>query len=222
MQKMRKKLVSLALVCAMAAPLQAAVIEGNALYDHLFKTGTLDHVGAGTQLVYTRQVSNSVLPEAATRDTGQVVLTLEAGETPMAALQFQQDGKHRNLGTFPASIGNPMIMYFAETVARDMAETAGGSPFYIRNRLKEALVSAAEVSEGTAMVDGKEVPVSTITMVPFANDPNRARMQGFADLTLTVTVSKDVPGWYLAMAADAQHDGQGYRSETRFMALEAK
>ncbi|NVO23124.1 hypothetical protein [Donghicola mangrovi] len=219
---MRKKLVSLALLCALAAPVQAAMIDGNALYETLFRSGTLEGVTTGSHLVYTRTVTNAAKPETATRDTGTVVLTLEQGDALMANLEFRQEEKHRSLGSFPASVGNPMIMYFAETVARDMAETAGGSPFYIRNRLKESLVSAADLTEGQAQLDGTEIAVKTVVLHPFANDPNRGRMNGFEDLELIVAMSDAVPGYYLSLtAATPEGSPAGYHSETRFTAVEA-
>ncbi|MEY8881837.1 hypothetical protein [Donghicola sp. XS_ASV15] len=219
---MRKTLLSLALVCAVGAPVHGAVLEGNALYETLFKTGTLAQIETGEKLVYRRDVTNKALPDAATRDTGDVVLSLEQGDALMANLEFRQDDMHRNLGSFPASIGNPMIMYFAETVARDMAETSGGSPFYIRNRLKEALVSAAEITEGEADLEGTDIPVKIVVLRPFADDPNRDRMHGFEDLELTVAMSDSVPGWYLSLTAVTPAESTvGYRSETRFVTVEA-
>lgn len=171
--------------------------------------------------MYRREVTNKAMPDAATRDTGDVVLSLRQGEALMANLEFRQEDKHRNLGTFPASIGNPMIMFFAETVARDMAETSGGSPFYIRNRLKEALVGAAEIADGEAELDGAGIPVKTVVLRPFVNDPNRDRMHGFADMELTVAMSEAVPGWYLSLsAATPPESAVGYRSETRFVTVE--
>lgn len=218
---MRKHLLSLAIIAALGAPAYGAVLEGNALYETLFKSGTLSQMEEGDKLLYRREVTNKVKPETATRDTGNVVLSLEQGDALMANLEFRQEEKHRNLGSFPASIGNPMIMYFAETVARDMAETAGGSPFYIRNRLKEALVGAAEMAEGQADLDGAGIAVKTVVMRPFADDPNRDRMHGFEDLELIVAMSDAVPGWYLSMSAVTPPESAvGYRSETRFVAIE--
>lgn len=137
----------------------------------------------------------------------------------LAVLEFRQDGKHRALGSFPASVGNPMIMVFYESVIRDMAETAGGSPFYIRNRVKEALVKPAQIETGEAVVDGETVAVQTVTLRPFQGDPNHARMRGFGDLELRVTMSDEVPGWYLSLVAEApgaEGAEDGYRSALRF------
>ena len=137
----------------------------------------------------------------------------------VATLEFRQDGKHRNLGSFPASVGNPMIMVFYESVIRDMAETAGGSPFYIRNRVKEALVQPAEIETGEAEFAGETVATRTVTLRPFLDDPNRDRMMGFGDLELRVTMSDAVPGWYLSLVAEApgaQGTEEGYVSALRF------
>lgn len=222
---MRKTLVLVAAMACFALPLAAATGEATKIYDLLFKQGTLDDLGRDAVLHYTRSVTNRAKPEAAERDTGGIVLSLAEGETVMANLEFLQEGKHRNLGSFPVSIGNPMIMYFYETVVRDMAETAGGSPFYIRNRVKEALVHPAEVVEGEAEFDGRTVATRTVTLRPFADDPNRLQMQGFGDLELRVTMSEAVPGWYLSLVAeapDAKGASGGYVSELRFDAVAAQ
>lgn len=190
-------------------------LEGDKTYDMLFRTGTLDDVSRQSELVYVRTVTNSLKPEAADRDTGAVALSFNEGEATLATLEFRQDGKHRKLGAFPASVGNPMIMFFYETVVRDMAEAAGGSPFYIRNRVKDALIQPSDITEGEAVVDGRTVATRTISMYPFLNDPNRDRMQGFGDLELRVTMSEEVPGWYTSLVAEAA-GGDVYRSELLF------
>lgn len=194
-------------------------LAGDKTYDMLFRNGTLDQIDRSAELVYRRDVTNALKPEANARDTGDIALSFREGEATMAMLEFRQDGKHRPLGTFPASVGNPMIMYFYETVVRDMAEAAGGSPFYIRNRVKDALIQPSDIEEGQAVIDGKTVPTQTIRLYPFANDPNKDRMQGFGDLELRVTMSETVPGWYMSLVAEAAA-GAVYRSELRFDRLD--
>ncbi|ETX28659.1 hypothetical protein [Roseivivax isoporae] len=224
---MRHILALIGAVVLLAGPLvgaAAAQNAGTATYDLLFRNGTLDDLARDTALVYDRTVANRAKPEAATRDTGTIALSFsETDGKEVATLQFRQDGKHRNLGSFPASVGNPMIMFFYETVVRDMAEAAGGSPFYIRNRVKDSLIQPAEVTRGTATFEGAEVETVTVTLRPFAEDPNRAQMSGFGDLALAVTMSEAVPGWYLTLAAEAPHPEGGdpiYRSVIAFDGLE--
>ena len=106
-----------------------------------------------------------------------------------------------------------------------MAQSAGGSPYYIRNRVKDALVQPAQIETGTAEVDGTTVDTRTVTLRPFESDPNRDRMAGWADLELRVTMSEAVPGWYLALEAeapDAEGGGPVYLSTMRFDGLSAQ
>lgn len=210
---------ALALCTAAAAP--AATLGGEQSYDLLFREGTLDEIDDEKVLIYDRKVSSALKPEAEERDTGRIKLAFEVDAAKMARLTFHRDGKHRALGAFPASVGNPMIMYFYETVVRDMAEATGGSPFYVRNRVKDALIQPSEMENGEAEVDGQTVPVTTITLRPFTDDPNRDRMQGFGDLELRVTMSEQVPGWYLSLTAEAEGaGGPVYSSELVFQGLE--
>lgn len=205
---MRHAIQALAVGAALASGwLPSGPAFAQETYDLLFRTGTLDAVSRDTRLVYSREVLNTLQPEAADRDTGQVELTFEGGEPEAVRLEFFQNEKHRTVGDFPASVGNPIIMYFVETVVRDMAETAGGSPYYIRNRVKDALVTPATIEQQQIESDGQTMSASVVTLHPFDGDPNAARMQGFGNLELTVTMSEDVPGWYQSLVAKVPGDG---------------
>ncbi|WP_187429494.1 hypothetical protein ROLI_042020 [Roseobacter fucihabitans] len=207
------------MIALFAGSAGASSLEGAETYDLLFRNGTLDQIDRDAELVYHRDVSNALKPEMAERDTGDIALSFKEGDAPLALLEFRQDGKHRSLGQFPASVGNPMIMFFYESVVRDMAAAAGGSPYYIRNRVKESLVQSSDMQMGEAEVAGKTVTTQTIVMTPFLDDPNQARMQGFGDLELRVTMSEQVPGWYVKLVAEAS-GGAVYRSELAFDRLD--
>lgn len=214
------RLAAIGLVALVSGGLAwAAPLEGDKTYDMLFRNGTLDQIDRSSELVYRREVTNALKPEADARDTGDIALSFREGDAPVALLEFRQQEKHRALGTFPASVGNPMIMYFYETVVRDMAEAAGGSPFYIRNRVKDALIQPSDIEEGQSVIQGETVPTKTIRLYPFADDPNKDRMKGFGDLELRVTMSEAVPGWYMSLVAEAA-DGAVYRSELVFDRLD--
>ncbi|MDF3855880.1 hypothetical protein ACDP63_12700 [Paracoccus sp. P2] len=115
-----------------------------------------------------------------------------AGTVTLAAVPDAADGQPalelteqtaritRRIGPFPVSGGDPALIFFLETTARDMAALTGGSPFYIRNRLKDALFRGGEVRrEGGATV---------AVFAPFAQDENRGRMAGFDTLELRFTL----------------------------------
>ena len=65
-----------------------------------------------------------------------------------AAADREEDGEDAPVGTFPPAWPNPVLLYFLETTVRAMAEATGGSPFYIRNRIREALAAAGSALEG--------------------------------------------------------------------------
>lgn len=102
---------------------------------------------------------------------------------PVLQLEQKTDTRTRKIGPFPVSGGDPVVIFFLENTARDMAALTGGSPFYIRNRLKDAVFRGGEVAR-----DGD---VTTVTLRPFADDPNKDRMHGFESLTMRFVMGPD-------------------------------
>lgn len=92
---------------------------------------------------------------------------------------------------FSRASAHPIVMYFLESTVRHMAEATGGSPFYIRNRIRDALVAA---------------PIGA-DVTPFTNDPNRDKMGEFGGLTLRfVLEGADI----VSLSADTPDPGKGY------------
>lgn len=189
------------LAALLSGSVALADTAGDETYAMLFRGGTLDDVPRAAALVYAREVTNRADPAAAEAATGDVALTFSDEDPGRAVLRFTRGDTYRAIGAFPAEVGNPVVMYFLESLVRDMAESSGGSPFYIRNRLKEAVIGAAELAEVETDWDGAGIRAQALTLHPFENDPNRARMRGFADLAVTVTMSDAVPGWYHSLSA---------------------
>lgn len=169
----------------------------------VLRTGTLDSYDRAAPLIYDQTIRLARDPALADREVGQVVLEADPDAPDSVLLRFDKGDASRRIGAFPQSVGNPLFMYFIETVIRDMAGFSGGSPFYIRNRMKDALVSNTSLTEGSTQWDGRDIAVTRARMRPFADDPNRDRMDGFQDLTIGVTMSDAVTGWYLALEATA-------------------
>ncbi|MDT8858094.1 hypothetical protein RNZ50_24290 [Paracoccaceae bacterium Fryx2] len=180
--------------------LGAAPVVAGETYDLLFRQGALDGVAAvGGGLTYDQETS---VPAAGAGPQDTVLdLRFAPGDSVVATLR--QGERSRGVGTFPASVGNPVIMYFMETALRDMAQQTAGSPFYIRNRMKDSLLHEALIEAVSVPFGTQEVAARRITLKPFAQDAARDRMGQFADLALTVTVSDEVPGWYLSLVATA-------------------
>jgi hypothetical protein len=177
----------LALALAAAAPAGAGEAQ-----DRLFATGMLDAVPTGARLVYAHARATDAPAETLAPITdGSVAIALAAVPEGRAALVTLRDGAaSRALDPLSASGGHPLLLVFLETTVRSVAAATGGSPFYIRNRLREALAEQDE----RAPVELDAGPGERLTFRPFAGDPNLARLGAFAGLTLTVDLAEAAPG----------------------------
>ncbi|MCQ0969288.1 hypothetical protein MLD63_02400 (plasmid) [Paracoccus sp. TK19116] len=102
---------------------------------------------------------------------------------PVLELTENTDTRERKIGPFPISGGDPVLTFFLEQTARDMARQTGGSPFYIRNRMKDALFQAGEVT--------REDGTMTATFHPFISETSPERLRGFETLTLRFVMGED-------------------------------
>ncbi|MFB9947437.1 hypothetical protein ACFFP0_01185 [Rhizobium puerariae] len=183
-------------------------------YDLLFHKGSLSGLdapppaGVGKQppdtLLYDRVLSAGKKGEAP--DSDNIGLQLTGDDN--VALILRQGPRMRSLGNFPASVGNPLIMYFLESTLSDIAAQSGGSPFYIRNRIKEALLKDAEIVPVSVQLGDRDIAAQRVTLHPLEKDKARARMGRFAELALSVVVSEEVPGWLYSLEATVP-EGQG-------------
>ena len=107
--------------------------------------------------------------------------------------------------------GNPVIVALLEQDVLEMQKALGGSPFYFRNRLRQAL------SEGPAAVPtkveyaGRTVDGWRVTIRPFENDvKNRTRLKEFAARSYELTFADEVPGGlYTLRTVTPKASGEG-------------
>lgn len=201
------------LVCLALAP---PAVAGEA-QDRLFATGVLDDVATGQRLLFAHERTGSLqaagLPPI---EGGVIALALAAADTGgrQARLTLTDAGRARALPPFPADAGHPLLLVFLETTARHVADLTGGSPFYIRNRMREALADQDAAEPVAIALDGAQVAGERLVFRPFAADPNRTRLGVFADLEIRVTVSEAVPGGFARLEAAAGPDGAPGFTET--------
>lgn len=192
----------------------AATASAAGTYDLLFHKGGLSGlhvpapVSAGKEppdaLLYDRVLLSGKKGEAP--DNDNIGLQLSADDN--VALILRQGPRMRSLGNFPASVGNPLIMYFLESTLSDVAAQSGGSPYYIRNRIKEALMKDAEIVPVFVHLGDRDIAAQKVTLRPLEKDKARSKMGRFAELALSVTVSEQVPGWLYSLEANVP-EGQG-------------
>ena len=146
------------------------------------------------------------LPEAVV--DGEVVLTLTPGDAgPQLVMTRIEADQTKPVASFPATGPNPVLIFFLENVVRNMAAQTGGSPFYIRNTMRAALAESAPDLTGSGPV--------TVTLTPFAGDPNAARMGDWRDLAVDLTFDPADPGLLTELAAHVGEAADGYRETMR-------
>jgi hypothetical protein len=200
------------------ALLAVSPVRGESAFDLVFRSGTLEGLPEGTELHYDASGLEDARDQSAWRE-----VVVNIGPESVARLEAQpsgDDAEARPLGSFDAAIGNPIGMMFLEQTVNSLAQATGGSPFYLRNRFREALGGPGEVEAVTADWDGGEVPATEVALRPFAEDPNRARLGRFADLEIRVVVSEAVPGWYLSLSAEAPEAEGGYATSLSLAGVE--
>jgi hypothetical protein len=200
--------VAALIVAMMLAAGPVAAGEAHAGYDLIFRTGTLSGFAPGDVLHYESHTKNDAAPPEA--ETGNAYdLTLEEGGTARL-MRVLEEGQQPVAG-FDASVGNPMAMFFLERLVRDLAQATGGSTFYIRNRMKEALLAPEAIRETQVTWGAENHAAQEVVLAPFAGDANAARLGPFAELRVVFEISQGVPGWYHSMRAETPERDSGGR-----------
>lgn len=115
-------------------------------------------------------ISDGRIEIVAATDNGQPAVELHEKAAPI----------DRKIGPFPVDGNDPALIFFLETTSREMAKLTGGSPFYIQNRMKDALFRGGEVQK----TEKGQVAIFR----PFVDDPNKDKMSGFETLEMTFTI----------------------------------
>lgn len=183
-------------VCALLAGAGAAAAGPVEL---LFQTAHLASVAPGATLRYAHtRASDSKL--AIGPDLSEVI-AVEVGEGRATRFVLDADGAPRPYQVDKGVPGNPMLAVMLENVLRATAKATGGSPFYLRNRIRDAM--GARLAEAEAGV---------FTVRPFASDAQAARMGPFAEMELRFEVRAEAPGMLVSLSAVA---GEAYSEEIR-------
>ena len=121
--------------------------------------------------------------------------------------------------TFPdarAYRGNPIAVQFLERDIRDMARRTGTPIAHFRNRIRKSFtdpqISTTRVAVGDKLVDATE-----ITVIPFAQDPTVAKLDGYAGKEYLFVYSDQVPGDLIRIRTRmSSADGSAREEELRF------
>lgn len=176
----------------------------------LFAEAIFADVPAGEELRYSHLRSGPAAADFRPVTDGRLILSKPKAGPPRLTLTLTAAGRSQDLPDFPVEGGNPVLLVFLESVSRSMASLTGGSPFYIRNRIKDALRDGGVAEAIDQPLQDGTVAGQALSLHPFQTDPNRDRMGEFADLTLRFVVSDSVPGHILSLSADTPQPDNGY------------
>ena len=199
---MLKRAIAVALCLGLSSVATQAGEAGDAVFAER-APWTLDDDGLHWSLHVAGPEAEGFLPI----DDGSVTLTEVVDPSdgkPVLQITQKTDTRSREIGPFPISGGDPVLIFFLEQTARDVAKMTGGSPFYIRNRIKDAVFRGGQIAG--------EGETRTASFRPFDGDPNAARMQGFQTLTLTFVMGSDPASPIREMTARTEGDAPGYEN----------
>ncbi|MEM1383490.1 MAG: hypothetical protein AAGG06_07570 [Pseudomonadota bacterium] len=190
----------LAFVLNLAVPGAAGSADtGATALDLLFSTPHLAALEEGAELRYRHQRRSSIA--GAIGQDHDRLITLAKGdprarEEGAVTVTMDADGAPRILDPFRGVTGNPILLVFLESSVSAISRATGGSPFYLRNRVRERLRTGLSET-GQAGSDGGRV----LSMRPFAGDRNAGRLGDFVDLEYRFTLSENAPGMFLSLSA---------------------
>lgn len=106
-----------------------------------------------------------------------------------------------------SSNGNPVIITLLELDVREMQKILGGNPYYIRNRMRDALNDGGTVEPVTIAYEGRSIDGWKLTLKPFEKDAKRDKLRDFADRSYELTFSDQAPGGLVSLVTITPRQG---------------
>lgn len=190
--------ISLAALIASAAGAVAAA-DPATVYHLVFEAPHFAKVENGRTISYrfVRKADDPKL-DPSFEDEVKVLVGPQGAENSVNVALFS--GSRAQSLTNMSRTGNPVIVALLEQDVKEMNKTLGGSPFYFRNRLRQALAEEKPAEATKIEVDGKTVDGWKIAFKPFENDKdNRARLKEYAGRSYEILFTEAVPGGLYAI-----------------------
>lgn len=161
----------------------------------LFEVPALADVPTGATLVYRFEHTGTRGPTSAPAESRiELSLRPDGASGRDAAIETVTDGGRHRAGSFPSGVGNPVLLVVLERDVTEMARQLGGSPYYIRNRIREAIGASAPAAPTRLRYGDREVEGWRIEASPFAQDRHRDKLGDQAAKRYTFVISEAVPG----------------------------
>lgn len=195
----------LALAAIYAGGTGAAAADTPKPSDILFERPHIASVAAGTELVYkfVRKPSDEKVLGAGFTDN--ITVKIESDGAPgkkNVLVQMYSGDRAREPERITDMDGNPMLVVYLDGAVSHFRQLAGGDAAYLKGRFSKYLGNGAKIEPVKITYKGQEVDGYRVTATPYANDPSRAKMNGFEDATFTISLSAKIPGYFAQMVSE--------------------
>jgi len=200
----RRRLLALAPLAALLTGGRASAAEADSFSEAERLLFTSDHfksLTSATKIDYEYRKRGS-LEEEFTDKVRVAVSAKKSSGGRDVKVDFLSGNRLLELPEVQDALGNPLILYFLEREVREMNRLTGGSTNYYRKRVRIAFAEAAQIKPATLTVAGKQVQAREIHIAPYREDPARSRYEKFAEKTLVLALSDDVPGSVVEMRSE--------------------
>jgi len=194
-------LANVAVASIAAAFFSTAALAAPTATELFFDTPYLPRVVPGTTLNYAYKHVTSEAKLGESFDETMAMQVEAAPDDPakrVADVEIHRGDRTGEAGPFPTQNGNPISLVLLERDVRELAQLSKGSPFYLRNRVREHLASGT-VEPARFSFDGKEIEGWKMTMLPFAEDPNKDKLMELAGRRYEFLFADAVPGGLYAI-----------------------
>ena len=120
--------------------------------------------------------------------------------------------------------GNPLLMLTLERDVAEMKDAVGLSTSYFRNKIREAFVTGAILTDATFTLDGVAVPSHEVTVHPFEGDRRLERIPSLQAKSYVFVLADSVPGTFaeirIGVPADAVMAVPAFSQRTTFTGVE--
>ncbi|MDX2290184.1 MAG: hypothetical protein NW217_15365 [Hyphomicrobiaceae bacterium] len=173
--------------------------------DQLFETPHLSSVEKGQRLSYRLQRTVSEPKLLGPPFSDDILVDIRdvtpEGQRNVDVHVFTGD-RARDKREIDGLTGNPVLVFFLDRAVANFAMLGGGNRAYLKNKFRVALRTTAKTEKVSATFAGKTVEAQRITVIPYALDDKRDKMNGYENARFDIVVSSAVPGYLLELSSD--------------------
>ena len=194
-----------ALAAVVSSAANAANEQAAKAVEMLFETKHIATMSNGTELVYNyvRAPSDETILGVAYKD--DIKLKIEGDGAPgkknVVVDMFSGDRK-REPNRITDMDSNPMLLVYLDAAVGHFQQLTGGDRPYFKNKFRKSLAEASTLLPVKIAYKGQDVDGYKVSVVPFIDDPARAKMRGFEIAEFSIVISDKIPGQFAKMTSN--------------------